>query len=199
LDSITAQDPSSQIPTDERLALAIQQGHANSLSALVERHHAPLMGFLYRLTGGDRLLAEDLVQETFLRALRAMSRGHYHYPRPFKPWLYAIAVNLARDHCKRAETRRTDSASDDEASWEAAAEADATQPEIRLLSQVEARQVADAVMVLPLHQREAVILRYCYDMSLAEIAEVLGVPVGTVKSRSSLGLKRLKEIMSSDR
>jgi RNA polymerase sigma factor (sigma-70 family) len=198
LNSITAQDTSYPTPADEQLAQAIQQGHTESLAALVERHHAPLMGFLYRITGGDRVLAKDLAQETFLRALRAMSRGQYRYPRLFKPWLYAIAVNLARDHYKQAETRRTDSASDDEAVWEAAIGAEAAQPETRLLSQAEAQQVADAVMALPLHQREAVILRYCQDLSLAEIAEALNVPVGTVKSRLSLGLRRLKEMLKND-
>jgi RNA polymerase sigma-70 factor (ECF subfamily) len=196
--SITAQNTSFPTLADEQLAHAIQQGHTASLAALVERHHAPLTGFLYRITGGDRGLAQDLAQETFLRALRAMSRGQYRYPRPFKPWLYAIAVNLARDHYRQAETRRTDSASDDEAAWEAAVGAETTQPESRLLSQAEARQVADAMMALPLHQREAILLRYCQDLSLAEIAEALNIPVGTVKSRLSLGVRRLKEMLKND-
>jgi len=183
---------------DEQLAQAVQQGQTAHLATLVERHHAPLMGFLYRLTGGDRALAQDLAQEVFLRMLRAMSRGQYRYPRPFKPWLYAIAVNLARDHYKRAETGRLDSASDDESAWESAVEAESEQPESRLLSKTEAQQVAEAVKALPLHQRAVILLRYCQDLSLAEIADSLHIPVGTVKSRLSLGLRRLKEMMAND-
>jgi len=141
------------------------------------------------MTGGDRALAEDLVQETFLRVLHAI--GQYRYPRPFKPWLYAIATNLARDHYKRAEMRYSDSASDDPMQWESAN--DPTNGiEERLLSASEAQRVATAVSTLADHQRETIVLRYYQDLSLAEIADALGIPVGTVKSRLNLGLKRLR-------
>lgn len=141
------------------------------------------------MTGGDRALAEDLVQETLLRVLHAI--GQYRYPRPFKPWLYAIATNLARDHYKRAEMRYSDSASDDPMQWESAN--DPTDGiEERLLSASEAQRVATAVSTLADHQRETIVLRYYQDLSLAEIADALGIPVGTVKSRLNLGLKRLR-------
>ena len=58
--------------TDERLAQALQQGDRAALTTLVERHYDPLLGYLYRMTRGDRSLAQDLVQETFLRALRGI-------------------------------------------------------------------------------------------------------------------------------
>jgi len=177
-------------PTDEELARGVQGGNRDDLAALVERHHGALMGYLYRLCGGDRALAGDLAQEAFLRLLRAIDQ--YRYPHPFKPWLYAIATNLARDYYKQAELRHTQSASDDEAQWESASDLSGG-PEERLQTEREAQQVEAAVTALPDHQREVVILRYYQDLSLAEIADVLGVPVGTVKSRLSLGLKRLRE------
>jgi len=99
------------LSTDEQLALRVQQGSRHDLTTLVERHHSDLLGFLYRQTGGDRALAEDLAQEAFLRVVRAI--GQYRYPRPFKPWLYAIALNVARDHFKRVEMHHTDSMPDD--------------------------------------------------------------------------------------
>ena len=74
------------------------------LDTLVDRHYDALIGYLYRLLYGDRALAEDMAQETFLRVLRGIKQ--YSYPRPFKAWLYAIATNLARDHYSRADTRR---------------------------------------------------------------------------------------------
>ena len=180
------------MPTDEALAQGVQRGRRDDLAALVERHHGALLGYLYRLCGGDRALAEDLAQETFLRVLRGIRQ--YRYPRPFKPWLYAIATNLARDHYKQAEMRHSDSASDQEAVWETVDDP-AAGPEESLMAEGEARQVAVAVTALPAHQREAVVLRYYQDLSLAEIAEALGAPVGTVKSRLSLGLRRLREMM----
>ena len=97
--------------TDEQLAQQLQQGDQGALSVLVERHYDPLLGYLYRLTRGDRSLAQDLAQETFLRALRGIAG--YISPRPFKPWLYAIATNLARNHYTRADTRRTDNTLED--------------------------------------------------------------------------------------
>ena len=174
--------------TDEELALGVQRGSADDLAALVERHHGPLLGYLYRMTGGDRPLAEDLVQETFLRVLRSI--GQYQHPRPFKPWLYAIATNLARDHYKRAETRYTVGEGN-----EGLARGQAVLPEARVLAEEEAERVAAAVTALPAGQREAVVLRYYQSLSLAEIAEALGVPLGTVKSRLHLGLRRLRAML----
>ncbi len=186
---------SPALPTDEQLALSVQQGRAGELSALVERHHSLLLGFLYRMTGGDRVLAEDLTQEAFLRALRAI--GQYRYPRPFKPWLYAIATNLARDHYKRAETRYTAHAAAalDEDPAIDKADPDTPLPEEAMLAGAEARRVAAMVKLLPDHQREALILRYYQNLSLNEIAGALNLPVGTVKSRLSLGLRRMRELM----
>ena len=178
------------MPTDEQLARNVQLGRAADLAELVERHHSALVGFLYRLTGGDRSLAEDLTQEAFLRALRSIQR--YRPAQRFKPWLYAIAVNAARDHFKRADTRYTAAWNDDELigladpiEWHEAIDLDR-------------QRVAAAIAALPVHQREALILRYYQDLSLAEIAEVLAIPIGTVKSRLSLGLRQLRVWLKED-
>lgn len=176
--------------SDEQLAFGIQHGHADDLSLLVQRHYGPLLGFLFRLTDGDRALAEDLVQETFLRMLSKIDT--YHYSRPLKPWLYSIAVNLTRDHYKQAELRHTDSQP---------ADLDipvAGTPETDFMIGEETQRVAAAMNHIPLLQREALLLRYVHDLSLDEISQVLQVPVGTVKSRLSLGLKRLKERLRAD-
>jgi RNA polymerase sigma-70 factor (ECF subfamily) len=177
--------------TDEELAVGVQKGNKADLAVLVERHHSPLIGFLYRMTDGDRALAEDLAQESFLRVLRAIRQ--YQYPRPFKPWLYQIATNLARDHYKLAEMRYTDSIGD-----EFLVEPVSLLPEAALLSTGESDQVVTAIRSLPMHQRETLILRYLQELSLAEIAEITGVPVGTVKSRLSLALARLRDQLVKD-
>ena len=180
------------MPTDEQLALGLQNGKGDGLTMLVERHYGALMGYLYRLAGGDRLLAEDITQEVFLQVIRAIQQ--YQYPRPFKPWLYAIATNLARNHYNRPDTRRT--LSSDRLLWERPASA--TAAEDAILENDEAQQVAALLMALPDHQREVVVLRYYQALSLAEIADALGIPVGTVKSRLSLGLSRLRTMMERE-
>lgn len=184
--------PAAASLSDEQLAHTIQQGQRSALSHLVERHHAPLLGYLYRLANGDRALAEDWVQESFLRLLRGI--GQYQYPRPVKPWLYAIATNLARDHFKAAETRQTESEPDEPHFWQRAGGIDAAAEQLFIQQETQNR-VAAAIQQLPQHQREAVILRYYQDFSLTDIAAALEIPLGTVKSRLSLAISRLRELM----
>ncbi|MBI5928535.1 MAG: RNA polymerase sigma factor [Chloroflexi bacterium] len=176
--------------TDEALAQGIQQGRTPDLGVLVERHYSLLKGYLYRMTNGNLLLSEDMAQETFLRALRNIHQ--YQYPRPFKAWLYAIATNLVRHHFEQADTRHTITAS--EMDWHNLTDA-APLPEAQLVISEATRQVTHALAQLPLHQREAIVLRYYEEMPLAQIAEVLKIPEGTVKSRLSIGLRRLRELM----
>jgi RNA polymerase sigma-70 factor (ECF subfamily) len=177
--------------SDEALARQLQQGDPAALDALVERYHAPLFGYLFRLTGGDRALAQEMTQEAFLRALRGI-RG-YHPSRPFKPWLYAIATHLARDHAARADTRRvvpladdTDLAADDPA------------PDADLIASERAAAVRAALAALPPHQREVILLCFYEGLPIRAIADALHIPIGTVKSRLSLGMARLRERMHSD-
>lgn len=173
--------------TPEELAKRLQMGHRDALAALVEGHHHALVGYLFRMTGGERPLAEDLTQEAFMRVLRAI--GQYRYPQPFKPWLYAIATNLARDHYKRAETRAARPLPEDDLL------ADDEPLEDVQSADEEAQRVVRALQSLPAHQRETVVLRYYQGLSMAEIAEALAIPVGTVKSRLSIGLGQLRQIM----
>jgi RNA polymerase sigma-70 factor (ECF subfamily) len=171
--------------SDEQLAQGVQQGREADLRWLVERHHAPLLGFLWRMTNGDRPLAEDMVQETMMRMLHGI-KG-YDGGRPFKPWLYQIAVNVTRDYYKQAEMRHTQSAN---GAMDLVAAVQ--RPETAVIAQETVNEAVTAVHDLPPHQREAILLRYSEGLSLAEIAAVLDIPVGTVKSRLSLGLKQLR-------
>jgi RNA polymerase sigma-70 factor, ECF subfamily len=179
--------------SDEQLALGVQQGNKDDLTVLVERHYSRLLGYLYRLCGGNEPMAEDMTQETFLRVMRGISL--YQFPRPFKPWLYSIATNIARNHYSRAETRYADEMDEDGA--ESFADA-ALLPEERTLLNDEARNVLKALAELPPHQREVVVLFYYQELSQHDIAESLHIPLGTVKSRLSLGLRRLRDIVNRE-
>jgi RNA polymerase sigma-70 factor (ECF subfamily) len=181
--SLPPDDPNS----DEYLAWRVQQGQRDCLRPLIVRHHQPLFGYLFRMTGGDRALADDLVQEAFLRCLKAI--GQYQFPRPFKAWLYAIATNLFRDYVRRPD-RREAALEDEHVERVPAPPFDEL-----LLSTDDAAQVAAALRTLPSHQREVVILRYYQEFSLAEIAAALSIPEGTVKSRLWHGLQRLRDAL----
>lgn len=145
---------------------------------------APLLAFLDYRTG-DRVLAEDLLADTFERALRARWRFD---PRrgTQKAWLYTIALNLLRDHSRRAaagERALQQVAAGSRGEWFS----DHTEP-------VEQREaVRLALQGLKPEEREAVALRYGADLSVPEIAKVTGQKVSTAEGRVYRGLRKLKE------
>lgn len=176
--------------SDEVLAQGIQQGNQADMTELVNRYYDALLHYLYRMCGGRQALAEDMVQETFLRLMRKIAL--YDSQRPFKPWLYAIATNIARNYYQKADTRYTENpieATD--------FEDENPQPEYLLMQSEAAEHVANSLALLPDHQREVVVLFYYEEMSQKDIAAVLDIPVGTVKSRLSLGLKRLRATLEA--
>ena len=180
-------------PSDEQLMAAATAGDQVALAALVTRHHAPLLGYLYRLVGGDHPLAEDLVQETLLHVLRQRT---YRAGRPFKPWLYMIATNLARDYFKSAVVRQRGRGGDDEEEALLDLYDGAPGPEERALAAEQGGEVRAALAQLSEDYRAVVVLRFYQGFSLSEIAETLHIPLGTAKSRLSVGIHRLREVLA---
>jgi RNA polymerase sigma-70 factor (ECF subfamily) len=178
--------------SDEQLMAAVQVGDQVALAELVTRHHGPLLGYLYRLVGGDRQLSEDLVQETLLRVLR---QGTYQPARPFKPWLYTIATNLARDHFKSAAVRQGWRGGDEEKTLLHLYDSPPG-PEERALAAEQDCEVRAAIAQLREEYRIVVVLRFYQGFSLQEIAETLHIPLGTVKSRLSVGVHRLRAVLA---
>jgi RNA polymerase sigma-70 factor (ECF subfamily) len=175
--------------SDEELIAQVMSGEPGALGPLVERHHAPLFGYLYRLTHGQRQLAEDLVQDTFMRVLQ---QNTFQPGRPFRPWLYATATHLAYDHFRQAAARPTASLN----GFAAANLGDAGPgPEDHAQDAVVGQIVAAAIDQLPPEYRAAIILRFYQGFQLQEIAETLQVPLGTVKSRLSVGARRLRDLL----
>jgi RNA polymerase sigma factor (sigma-70 family) len=150
-----------------------------------------LLGYLYRLVRGNRQLAEDLVQETFVQILKQDS---YLPGHPFKPWLYAIATNLVRDHYRAADTRRRDLLDAEEV---AQIYDLAPGPEELAVAADQGKAVAAALEQLGEEYRAALILRFYDRLSLQEMAGALNVPLGTVKSRLSVGTRRLRELLAA--
>ena len=150
---------------------------------LYTEHAAGLLGFLTYQTG-DRTLAEDIVADTFERVLTA--RSGWRGQSGEKTWLYAIAMNRLRDLARRrgAESRAVERAAADPAEGDelaAVGERDLLQRALQTLSQQE---------------RAVVALRFGADLSLREIAEVLGERQSTVEGRLYRGLRRLRDAAS---
>ena len=177
--------------SDEQLLNAVVTGEMTALATLVERYQQTLTGYLDRLVGADWALAQDLAQETFLRVLRQHSaRGD----RPFKPWLYTIATNLARDHFKSSATRLSTRLEFEHETWVAD---EAPGPEEHALHTEQRSLLVDALNELGIEYRATIWLRFYGDLSLREIATTLDVPLGTVKWRLSTGLQRLRSVLAS--
>ena len=179
--------------SDEELLAGVLAGDQMAFATLVTRYHAALLGYLYRLVGGDRPLAEDLVQETLLRVLRqGRGPGELH----FKPWLYTIATNLARDHFRSARVRRGEYWSEAEEHALRRVADTAPGPEARVLAAEQGSAVRAALAELGEEYRVVVVLRIYQDLTLPEIAQTLEIPLGTVKSRLSVGIHRLRDALA---
>lgn len=150
--------------------------------ALYEAHAQALFGFLAYRTG-DRALAEDLLADTFEKALRAR-KGFDRRKASEKTWLYSIALNLLRDHLRRkgAESRALERTGP-------AGVAEHADP----FSDLEHRdEVARALGSLSAEEREAVALRFGADMTVPEIARVLDLELTTVEGRVYRALRKLR-------
>lgn len=150
---------------------------------LVERYRHPLFGLLYRFSR-NAADAEELFQEAFLRVLKASKR--FDPTRRFKPWLYTIALNLARDRA----SRRAHPASPELRAAEGLPDVDPTEYEADWIRRAD---LLDALSRLSDPHREVIVLKYFEGMEEAEIAESCAIPRGTVKSRLHHALINLRE------
>ena len=150
------------------------------LRALYAEHGGPLLGYILRLTGGDRGQAEDVVQETLLRAWR---HPEALTGRPVRPWLFTVARNLVVDAHRARQARPPEAGEAPLAVLPAADELDRA---------LESWTVAEALADLSPQHRAVLVETYYRGLSVAETAAVLGIPPGTVKSRTYYALRALK-------
>lgn len=180
-----AVDARVQDLTDEELLHAYATGDRAALRQLMTRYQADLLAFLTGFLGSDAA-ADDVFQETFLQV--HLSAEQFDPQRRLKPWLFTIAANKARDYHRRMKRRRTLSLSapvGDEGGdrFVDLLASDSPVPGAGVESREEAQQVRMIIDALPAHLREILLLAYFQKMPYGQIAECLGIPLGTVKSR----------------
>jgi len=176
-------------PTDEELVEAFRGGELSAFDTLVARWERRIRGAIHRVVGNEDD-ARDLCQETFLRAYRGL--GSFKSEARFSSWLYQIALNLCRDRMRRRRGRTLVSLDDVE---EGAQELVTRRPSAFDLveSRDLAKTVAAAIGELAEEQREVIVLKEYQELTFQQVAEVLGVPVSTVKTRLYRGLAQLRE------
>jgi RNA polymerase sigma-70 factor (ECF subfamily) len=189
-----------QAGLDELLRRA-RRREPDALRELVAAYSPRVFGLLYRLTG-SRDAAEDLFQETFLRVVRSIDQ--YEHVGKFEPWLFRIAANLARDRARKISRRgesRTlgDDTLDDMATTDARSMAgEPDNPAAGLIEREAGQRLTACLEGLPAADREVLVLRHYSELSFREIADILGVPLGTALARAHRALKRLRDELTRE-
>ncbi|HSZ59459.1 MAG TPA: sigma-70 family RNA polymerase sigma factor [Tepidisphaeraceae bacterium] len=174
-------------PTDEQLLADYRTGDKSAFARLVNRYQRELYHFLVRFLG-NRASAEDVFQETFLQVHQ--SAEQFDPQRRFRPWLFTIAANKARDLIRSQARRPTNplQASISPGEDESGEFIDLMQSTTDLPSDPMERQelqelVHNTVTSMPEHLREILLLSYFHQFPYKQISEILDIPLGTVKSR----------------
>lgn len=177
--------------TDDDLMRAIAAGDATASAELVRRHRGWVCNLLYAFTR-RRDQAEDLTQETFCRAVQ--HAGDYVGQGQFTAWLKRIAVNLGRNQLARSR-HSTVSLAECES---VATDDPETDPLAVVMEALTLTAIRQAIQSLPEDQQRTLILRYFSGMTVAQIAETLHCPEGTVKSRLFHGLRRVRQHLAAE-
>ena len=170
------------------LVLNLQGGSLDALGDLYDQYNRLVYRTALGVTG-DPESAADLLQEVFLRLYRFAKR--IDPERPLEPWLYRMTANLSYTYVKR---RKWAQPIEDVSEWLAGPHK--TQPTYRAEQNEAWRQVEQAIQELPLSQRVVIVLYYINECSLQEVADILEIPAGTVKSRLHYARQTLKESMT---
>jgi RNA polymerase sigma-70 factor (ECF subfamily) len=184
-------------PSDEVLLAAYREGDSGAFEMLLGRYRAPIFNFLLR-SARDRGRAEELYQDVWMKVIERC--GEFRGDAKFSTWLYTIARNLCIDHQRKMKFRGHASLD--------APQPTSAQPIVERVSSfgpsteqlaiggLVRERIAHAVERLPEEQREVFLLRQLQGLAFREIAEVVGAPANTVKSRMRYALERLQQILS---
>jgi RNA polymerase sigma-70 factor (ECF subfamily) len=184
--------------SDEELLSLFQRGQREAFGQLVRRYERELYGYLCRYLG-DASLAEDVFQNTFLQLYTKI--GTYERGRPVRPWLYTIATHQAIDALRRVnrhqtlslDQQRDEGVNGDVQTLLSMLESRWSSPLEQVQSEERRQWVRESVDRLPDFLRQVVVLAYYQGLKYREIADILDIPLGTVKSRLHAALIRLQE------
>jgi len=189
--------------SDEELLALFRQGTTEAFGELVHRYEGELYGYLRRYVG-DGDLAEDVFQNTFLQFYTKLHQ--FEAGRPVRPWLYAIATNQAIDALRRQNRHiavrlyqeNDDATNADTAPLLSLLESRHPGPLEQLQTSERQQFIRSSVERLPEFLRQVVILVYYQGLKYKEVAEIVDIPVGTVKSRLHTALSKLQDVWATE-
>lgn len=188
--------------TDDELVKLYEEGNDNAFDFLLERHQEKLFNYIFFLTRNEDV-ANDIFQDTFVRAITHIRSHSYEANGSFGSWLLCISRNLVLDRHRRSQTLTTVShefvGEDGEVKGDLLNDADLCDPTIEdsIFMEESAECVRQMVDRLPDNQREIVYLRFYREMSFKDIAKLLGVSINTALGRVRYAILNLRKMASS--
>jgi RNA polymerase sigma-70 factor, ECF subfamily len=180
--------------SDEQAMWRVQrEDDAEAFALLVERWERPIQNLCTRMLG-DTHRGEDLAQEAFARVFT--KRKEYEARAKFSTFLWRVALNLCYDDLRRRDRRRELSLEGESSAWDVPSET--LSPDVSLAREETAEGVRHALMNISETYRSVLVLRHYEDLKFREIADVLEIPEGTVKSRMAEGLTQLARLLERD-
>jgi RNA polymerase sigma-70 factor (ECF subfamily) len=186
---------------DEELMLLYQKGDERAFEVLYWRHQRGIFNFICHFIGESGNQAEELLQDVFLKVVKASRR--YEPSAKFTTWLYQIARNGCIDHFRKMKHRKTTSLAqpiDSEEEMVLESTIAGTNPSPEKAAQISevALVLKEAIAALPEDQREVFLMREDLNLSFAEISELIGCPVNTAKSRMRYALEHLRKTLKRE-
>ncbi len=178
---------------DGELVQTAIAGREASFEELVRRYQRPIAAYVYRMVG-DYDSALDLTQEVFIKVYNSLAR--YRSEFKFSTWIYKIAHNAAIDHIRRFAVReQVLTTGFDGERREVSIESRRLTPEQESEREERRSEIESVVQLLPAAYRELIVLRHSHDLSYDEIAEVTGLPLGTVKNRLFRAREAMRDLL----
>jgi RNA polymerase sigma-70 factor (ECF subfamily) len=179
--------------TDEELVVAYAQGNNPAFDILLERHQSGVYSYIFFIVR-NKELAEDIFQETFVKAIVTIKQGRYTENGKFRAWINRIAHNLIIDNYRQEKSEQTVSNDDCEVDlFNNARLSEGTVEDDMIKAQI-LSDVKRLIDFLPNNQREVLLLRYYRDLSFKEIADITGVSINTALGRMRYAILNMRRI-----
>ncbi len=181
------------LTSDAELVSLFQNGNQSAFAQLLTRHKSKVFTSILIIVK-DRYLAEDLFQDTFIKALRLLQEEKYNEDGKFLPWIARVARNIAIDHIRKNK-RQPQIVMDSGSPFFSSFNFTDTDAESVQIEQDESAMVRRLIAQLPEEQRDVLTMRHFADMSFKDIAEATGVSINTALGRMRYALINLKKIL----
>lgn len=179
--------------TDDQLVAAYAKGNNDAFDALLQRHQTRVYNYIYQMVR-ERSLAEDIFQETFVKAITTIRQGRYTENGKFAAWINRIARNLVIDFFRQEKIEASVSADDDNFDILNRKEFSEDTVEDLIIDRQIRDDLRKLIRHLPKSQRQVLVMRYYRNLSFKEIAEATGVSINTALGRMRYAILNIRRI-----